>query len=286
MNYNGPIDLSFASHSSNFPSPIVIHLKIRDAIIGYTHSYTMTTDNTLDSSASRTLNTYTSIQSGSTPQSTDSKTLVEHGYNVIAPAYLASFASKPTSTRLHYLNKLLGLLPPGANVLELGCGAGVPCTQALIEHSINVTAVDISSAQIALARQNIPQATLIHADMMALSFEPNSFDAVVGFYSIFHLPKEEQGAMIRRIRVWLRDGGKFLCNLATDEGDQMMEDWLGARMFWSGLGVQGNRNIFKRERLQTVEDEVVEEMAEQTLEKFHWLLAVKRDGGDDDGPLI
>jgi hypothetical protein len=112
--------------------------------------------------------------------------------------------------------------------------------------------------------------------MMTLSFKPNSFDAVVGFYSIFHLPKEEQGAMIGRVRGWLNDGGTFLCNLATDEGDLMMEDWLGARMFWSGLGVQGNRDMFKREGLQMVEDEVVTEMAEQTLEKFHWLLAVKK----------
>lgn len=235
----------------------------------------------VDSSGNRTSSTHTAIQPELT-QFTDPKIVVEHGYDVIAPAYLASFASNPTSTRLHYLNKLLDLLAPGANVLELGCGAGVPCTQALIEHGINVTAVDISSAQIAFARQHIPQARIIHSDMMSLSFEPKSFDAVVGFYSIFHLPKEEQGVMIGRLRGWLRDGGSFLCNLAPDEGDLLMEDWLGAKMFWSGLGVEGNRDMFKKEGLKIVKDEVVVEMEERTEETFHWLLAVKMDGEDDD----
>jgi ubiquinone/menaquinone biosynthesis C-methylase UbiE len=115
----------------------------------------------------------------SIPQSINSKTLVEHGYDAIAPAYLAWSAPIPTTTRLHYLNKLLALLAPGANVLELGCGAGVPSTQALIEHGLNVTAVDISSAQVALAHQHVPQATLIHADMMSLSFEPDGGEDVL-----------------------------------------------------------------------------------------------------------
>ena len=118
---------------------------------------------------------------------------------------------------------------------------------------------------------------------MSLAFEPDSFDAVVAFYSIFHLPKEEQGMMIRQIRGWLREGGWLLCNLTTDEGDQMMEDWMGARMFWSGLGVNGNRDMLKRdgEGLRVVEDEVVVEKV-QPEEKFHWVLAVKKDGGEDD----
>jgi ubiquinone/menaquinone biosynthesis C-methylase UbiE len=213
-----------------------------------------------------------------------SKVLVEQGYDIIAPAYLAWSAPR-TTTRLDYLNKLFTLLPSGANVLELGCGAGVPCTQALTEQGFNVTAVDISSAQIALARQHVPQATLIHADMMALSFEPESFDAVAAFYSIFHLPQTEQGMMIRRIKGWLKEGGWLLCNFSTDEGDQMMEDWMGAKMFWSGVGVSGNRDMLKKdgEGLDVVEDEVVVEKVGRMEEQFQWVLAVKaqRNGGND-----
>jgi ubiquinone/menaquinone biosynthesis C-methylase UbiE len=123
----------------------------------------------------------------------------------------------------------------------------VPCTQTLIKHGLNVIAVDISSAQIALARLHIPKATLVHGDNMSISFDLASFDAVVTFYSIFHLPKDEQGMMIGRIRGWLKEGGWLLFNLATDEGDQIMEDWMGVWMFSSGLGVDGNRAMLKRD---------------------------------------
>ena len=113
----------------------------------------------------------------------------------------------------------------------------MPCTQTLIKQGFNVTAVDISSAQIALAREHVPQATLIHADMMSLSFEPGTSDVIVAFHSIFHLSQEEQGMMIGKISSWLKEGCWLLFNFITDEGDKMMEDWMGARMFWSGLGV-------------------------------------------------
>jgi ubiquinone/menaquinone biosynthesis C-methylase UbiE len=51
-----------------------------------------------------------------------------------------------------------------------------------------MTGVDISAAQLALARQHVPNATLIQADMMALAFPPASFDAIVALYSLIHLP--------------------------------------------------------------------------------------------------
>lgn len=216
----------------------------------------MATDSS-ESSASQPSNTEIPIHSEPTPP-TNFKTVVEHGYDAVAPAYFAWSAPRPTTTRLHYINKLLGVLGPGNEVLELGCGAGVPSTQALVKHGLKVTGVDISSAQIALAHEHVPQATLIHGDMMSLSFKPGSFDAVVAFYSIFHLPKEEQGTMIGRISGWLKKGGFLLFNLGTNEGDVIREDWMGARMFSSGLGVDGNRAMFKKDGvgLRLVDDEV------------------------------
>src|ERR1700733_1918620 len=94
------------------------------------------------------------------PQPSDPKHLVEHGYDQIAPKYLAWSAPRITTTRTHYLNKLMSLLPAGATVLELGCGAGVPCTQTLVANGFDVTGNDISAAQIELAKQHVPEAIL------------------------------------------------------------------------------------------------------------------------------
>ena len=176
-----------------------------------------------------------------------------------------------------YLNKfLIGILQPGAAVLELGCGAGVPCTQKLISSGLKVTGVDISSAQVDLAREHVPQATLIHGDMMSLEFKAGTFDAIVAFYSVFHLPKDEQGPMLRKMAQWLCEGGILLFNLGTNEGDHYIEDWMGAKMFSSGLGTDGNREMLKMfgEDL-VIEDEVAVELVGGFEERFHWVWAVK-----------
>lgn len=223
------------------------------------------------------------------------KAIVEQGYDIIAPKYLAWSAPRPTTTRMAYLDKLLTILQPGSAILELGCGAGVPCTQKLIASGMKVTGVDISSSQIALAREHIPQATLIRSDMMSLddnsfrqqqqqrqqqhpSFDNFEFDAVVAFYSIFHLPRDEQGSMIRKMGGWIREGGILLFNLNTNEGDHYRDDWMGARMFSSGLGIEKNREMLRVfGQGLVVEDEVVGEIVGGVEEKFHWVWATKKE---------
>jgi ubiquinone/menaquinone biosynthesis C-methylase UbiE len=165
--------------------------------------------------------------------------------------------------------------------LEFGCGAGVPATQVLIEHGLNVTGNDISAAQISLARVHVPKATLIQGDMLTLDFAPGSFDAVLGFYSIFHLPKEEQALMIEKIRGWLRPGGWLLCNFHFDEGDIVREGWIEpeVKIFSSGLGVEGTRDIFRKQvpGFKLVVYEVDVETVGRMEERFHWIMALKED---------
>ncbi|KAJ7649339.1 S-adenosyl-L-methionine-dependent methyltransferase [Mycena polygramma] len=207
------------------------------------------------------------------------KSHVEHGYDIVADKYLAWSGPRPTTTRMAYIADLVKKLPAGANVLELGCGAGVPATQVLIEHGLNVTGNDISAAQIALARQHIPKATLVQGDMLTLDFPQKSFHAVLGFYSIFHLPKEEQALMIEKIRGWLKPGGWLLCNFHCEEGDVTREGWIEpeVKMFSSGLGVEGTRDIFRKQvpGFKLVADEVDVETVGKLEEKFHWIMAVK-----------
>lgn len=60
---------------------------------------------------------------------------------------------------------------------------------------------------------------------MSLEFEKGRFGAVVAFYSVIHLPREEQGVMLRRIWGWLEDGGYLLMNLgARDDPGSVNEN--------------------------------------------------------------
>ena len=90
-------------------------------------------------------------------------------------------------------------IPEGADVLELGCGAGLPMTARLADGR-RLTGVDISPEQVERARRNVPNATFIAADMTALDLESGSFDAVVAFYALTHVPREELPGLLGRIR--------------------------------------------------------------------------------------
>lgn len=64
---------------------------------------------------------------------TDARRIVESGYDSSAERYLEWSARIPDDPRLRFLAELTGRLAGGARVLDLGCGAGVPCTALLAD---------------------------------------------------------------------------------------------------------------------------------------------------------
>jgi SAM-dependent methyltransferase len=176
----------------------------------------------------------------------DHKKLVEQGYDRMAESYLAQKDPQDPAI-LGALDRLIAILPDEAAVLDLGCGAGVPVTQRLAARGYAVTGVDLSARQLDLARQQVPGATFLQSDMTTLDFPPGSFDGVVAFYSIIHVPRQEQPALLARIARWLRPGGGFLATWATSDwegGDPNWEGW-GAPMWWSHHGTETNLDLLR-----------------------------------------
>ena len=203
----------------------------------------------------------------------DPKRIVADGYDLIAERYLAWSDLRPSPTRLHYLGVALELIPPGSHVLELGCGAGIPMTAALAEGR-TVTGVDISATQLDMARRNVPGATFIQADMTTLAFEPASFDAVLAFYSLVHVPRDEHAELLARIRGWLRPGGLFLASMGVgDEPGDVEADWLGVEMYFSHFGAKANRRLVERAGLVIDRAEVAAEPEDRHDARFLWVVA-------------
>lgn len=207
------------------------------------------------------------------------KALVEQAYDHIAEWY-SDWVDGQSSPRERYTNKLLENAPASPRVLELGCGAGIPITRMLLERNAQVVANDISAKQLAMAKVNCPQATLVPGDMAALSFEPASFDGVVGFYTIFHLPRAEQSDMLSKIRSWLKPGGLFVFNLATIDKEEIHGEFMGHGMYWSSFGVEENKAMVTGAGLEILEVEVLEAGDGQLKEgepdygvKFMWIAA-------------
>ena len=203
------------------------------------------------------------------------KRIVADGYDAMAERYLAWSDLRPSATRLRYLALALELIPPGSDVLELGCGAGVPMTAALAEGR-TVTGVDISATQLEMARRNVPGAAFIQADMTTLAFQPGTFDAVVAFYSLTHVPRDEQAALIERIRDWLRPGGLFLASMgADDEPGEVEPDWLGVDMYFSHFGAKANRRLVERAGFTIERANIAVEPEDRHDARFLWVVARK-----------
>lgn len=155
--------------------------------------------------------------------------MVRDGYDSIAEAYAGWNAA--TGVKARYLHRVTDLVPAGGRILDLGCGTGERVTRHLVEQ-YRVMGVDISPHSIEVAKREVPGAVFLCADMTCLQVESGSFDAVVAFFSIIHVPKEEQPSIFSSIYRWLRPGGHAILTLDTS-GVDLTDQFLGAPMFWS-----------------------------------------------------
>jgi cyclopropane fatty-acyl-phospholipid synthase-like methyltransferase len=196
--------------------------------------------------------------------------IVGSGYDRMAARYLA--ASRPGGARDRYLERLLALLIDPSDVLELGCGAGEPVTRRLTERH-RVTAVDISAEQLRLAVEHAPTARFLQASMLDVDFAADSFDAVVAFYAVTHVPRQRHADLLGRIAGWLRPRGVLLLSMgAADNPGEVEADWLGVPMYFSHFDAATNQALVQRAGFELVEADIVEESGPDGLaERFVWI---------------
>ncbi|KAF7195241.1 Malonyl-[acyl-carrier protein] O-methyltransferase [Pseudocercospora fuligena] len=192
--------------------------------------------------------------------SSKDKDIVKSNYNKIAQKYTEWVSTSP-SLRLKYLDLVLSNLPPNSRILELGTGAGTPVLNTLVQIPTieKIYANDISSSQLQLAQKSIQDERVewSEGDMLQLNFEEGCLDAILAFYSIFHLPREEQKVMLAKCHVWLKPGGKLVMNFGTtDEEEIRSADFFGEEMFWSSYGVAGNLKMLEGAGFEVLKHEV------------------------------
>jgi SAM-dependent methyltransferase len=163
----------------------------------------------------------------------DQREAVRRGYDVLSYRYRRDDADDGQYGA--WLSDLLPRLRTPADVLDLGCGCGVPAARFLADAGHYVTGVDISDVQIERARRLVPAATFVRADAVELDLPPARFDAVVCLYVLIHIPLADQPGLIGRIGGWLRPGGWLLATSGHDAWTGTEDNWLGgaATMWWS-----------------------------------------------------
>ena len=184
--------------------------------------------------------------------------VVRRGYDEIADRYLAA---RVTGGDLALLPELVGRLSSGDAVLDAGCGAGVPVTTQLVDADLEVVGIDLSSAQVRLAGSHSPGAHIAQADLVALPFGDRSFDGLVSYYAVIHVPRSEHRVIFDEFRRVLVPGGvALLCLGAGDVAeDHDPEGWLGAPMFWSHFDAGTNLEMLRASRFDIIRHELVED---------------------------
>jgi SAM-dependent methyltransferase len=198
-------------------------------------------------------------------------------YDALAARWDSWSGDVMPDVRAAWARQIEVVVSDGERVVELGCGTGVPVAQWLAAR-FEYTGVDASEGMLRIARRHVPGGTFVHADMETASFEPGSLGAVLSFYAIIHVPREQHAALFAAIASWLRPGGLFVASLhSRDEADDFEPDWLGAGpMRWSGYDRDTNLELIAAAGLEVTESEVIDQV-EPDGRAIHplWLVARK-----------
>ena len=210
----------------------------------------------------------------------DYKALVARGYDRCAAAYDGA-RQKKTHQSLDMLNVHL---EDGAEVLDVGCGAGVPVGRELASR-FKVSGVDISGVMLDRARENVPEGTFIHGDIMSVELPELHFDAVVAFYSIFHLPREEHEELFSRFHQWLKPGGYLMATVGMKEQlATINDDFYGEKMYWSNYSLSESMILLDRAGFKILSVSILghgyNEELQKSPERHPLIFAQKRENED------
>src|SRR2546430_1113548 len=130
--------------------------------------------------------------------------MAEARYDGIAEWYDAEFATTELGASARKV--VLRLMGEGPGLLaDVGCGGGAHAVE-LAAHGWSVVGVDISQAQLELARRRGLE--VVEANAAALPFEDASFDAAVSIFT--HTDVDDFAAVTREVTRVLREDGRFV----------------------------------------------------------------------------
>jgi cyclopropane fatty-acyl-phospholipid synthase-like methyltransferase len=133
------------------------------------------------------------------------------GYEAVASEFLAGRGSAQSSgIGVNAARCGATTLPPGAAVLDLGCGSGLPITKVLIEQKLNVYALDAAPSFVEAFRRNFPAVPVICEAVQDSTFFNRTFDGVLAWGLMFLLSPEHQRRLICSIAALVVPGGRFL----------------------------------------------------------------------------
>ena len=193
--------------------------------------------------------------------------VVKTGYDRLGNRYTAE---RGKFDNWKELEAFTALLPAKGKVLDAGSGTGIPVARHLVQTGFEVVGIDVSTTMVAVARENVPDATFHEMNMTDLDFPAGSFDGVISTYAIIHVPREEHAGIFRTFNSLLKPGGVLLVSVASSAWEEF-DKYRGVEMFWSHFESGMSQALINEAGFDIIFNRDVETGGE----KHHWVLARK-----------
>src|SRR5437879_432853 len=154
-------------------------------------------------------------------------------------------------------NLLVGLVRPGARVLEFGCATGYMSEVLKTRLGCSVTGIELHPEAAELARRHCERVILGDAEL--LDFQEvlgnDRFDFILFADVLEHL--REPGAVLRKIRPFLAEGGAILASIPNIAHASVRLSLLCGEFRYRDLGLLDNTHLrfFTRDSIQDLFEE-------------------------------
>lgn len=179
---------------------------------------------------------------------------VAAGYDALADAY---DEQRDPVAEVPLVESLASDVAAGSRILDAGCGGGRVVLETVSDR-FETVGLDVSAAQLDVARGRVQAAALARGDIAQLPFADDSFDAVCSLHAIIHVPREYHERVFSEFARVTRPGGALLVAVGHGAWEGENGDWLdgGAAMRWSFHGAEENRKLVRQAGFR-IDDETV-----------------------------
>jgi SAM-dependent methyltransferase len=169
---------------------------------------------------------------------------VRESYDRVADAYVELGMGRLEAEP--WLRAVLGAFAESVRglgpVLDVGCGPGT-VTAHLSELGLDASGVDLSPRMVEHARRQYPELRFSVASATELDLPPASLGGVLGWWSLFNLPRETLPGVLRTFAEALVPGGQALIGTHVGDGDLRRTEGYG------GLPVSWTTHLYRPEEL-------------------------------------
>lgn len=149
-----------------------------------------------------------------------------------------------------WLDRFLALLPVNGQILDIGCGNGMPIANYFIRQGFQVTGVDSSQPMIDRCLQRFPEQTWSVADMRTLALA-DRFDGLIAWDSFFHLAREDQRQMFYVFRQHANSQATLMFTSGTSNGEAI-GTFEGEALYHASLAPEEYRQLLQKQGFSVV----------------------------------